>query len=405
VGRLLSLATGVFLGRVLGTAGFGQYGILNTTVGALGPVSALQTGLTSTKYVAEYREVDPSRAAAIITMTTRVAAMSGGLTTLSLVVLTPFLSSRWLSAPTLMEPLAVSALVLLFSSLTSSQAGVLTGFEAFRELAWIEGISGVLSLFLVAAGGYYDGIRGVAAAWTVSQCLRWLLTQTMVGRVCRRMGIPAGRTPERRDYSLLWSFSVPSMVASMISGPAFWFASVLLVNQEHGYEEMGVFAAANQWRAPILFVSSAMAAVIVPVLSNINSRLDRNEFRRALRLNVVLIGGVAAACAIVTGLLAPSILSLYGRRFTVGTVSFVALQMSTVLSAIGEVFGNAVVSRGRMRLVVLIHVVTALAVVLGALSLVPRYKAVGLALTVTLQASAFLAASWTALLLTEDGGG
>jgi len=401
-GRIFTLASSVMLGRFLGAAGLGEYGILNSTTGTLGPLGAMQTGLTATKYVAECRGTDLPRVARIMAVSTRVAAISGGVTALALMAASQFIAHRCLAAPGLTGPLAISAIFLLFNSLSSSQTGAIAGFAAFKELAWIGAVSGVISFPLVVGGAYYFGITGVAVAWVIGGCVTWRINSAVLRKICRTAGVPARARPEREDYKILWRFSLPSMLASTISGPAAWAANAVLVNQAGGYREMGIFAAANQWRTPVLFVASAMSAVVVPVLANVTSSDGVAGFKSALRFNVALNGAVAVAGALPIALLAPVILSWYGKEFRGGTTTFLLLQVSAVLAAIGWVYGSAVVSQGRMRIVLLTHVASALALVTGAMLLVPKYRAVGLAWTVTLQAFVFLAISFAAIALKTD---
>src|SRR5690242_3808036 len=58
-----SLVASVITARLLGPGTFGQYGMIQSTVVMLGIFAGLGLGLTSTKYVAEFRTQDPARAA------------------------------------------------------------------------------------------------------------------------------------------------------------------------------------------------------------------------------------------------------------------------------------------------------------------------------------------------------
>ena len=59
VSRGLSLASSVFVARWLGKESFGEFGVLQTTVGMFAVFAGFGMGLTATKHVAELRQATP----------------------------------------------------------------------------------------------------------------------------------------------------------------------------------------------------------------------------------------------------------------------------------------------------------------------------------------------------------
>ena len=92
----LTLAACILTARILGRAGFGELGIVNTTVGMFGVFAGLGLGLTATKYVAEFRANDPARAGRILALSSAVAVVAGGVISVVLFLLAPFLATRTL---------------------------------------------------------------------------------------------------------------------------------------------------------------------------------------------------------------------------------------------------------------------------------------------------------------------
>jgi len=66
ISRSLMLAATVLVARMLGKTGFGELGMIRTTVGMFGVFAGFGLGLTATKHVAEFRRSDPDRAGRII---------------------------------------------------------------------------------------------------------------------------------------------------------------------------------------------------------------------------------------------------------------------------------------------------------------------------------------------------
>ena len=75
----LHLVSSLAVARLLGKVGFGELGMINSTVGMFGVFAGLGLGLTATKYIAELRLRDPERAGRILGLSYLMAMVSGGL--------------------------------------------------------------------------------------------------------------------------------------------------------------------------------------------------------------------------------------------------------------------------------------------------------------------------------------
>jgi len=77
VARGMAFAASVVCGRVLGTSGFGELGMIQSTVGFFGVFAGLGLGVPATKHVAEFRESDPRRAARALKLSSVTATGQG----------------------------------------------------------------------------------------------------------------------------------------------------------------------------------------------------------------------------------------------------------------------------------------------------------------------------------------
>src|SRR5215472_10010244 len=66
--RTFGLLSSLIVARILGTSGFGELGLIQSTIGMLGTLGGFGLGLTSTKYVAEFRTSDPTAAGRMISV-------------------------------------------------------------------------------------------------------------------------------------------------------------------------------------------------------------------------------------------------------------------------------------------------------------------------------------------------
>ena len=75
--RGLTLASSVVAGRLLGTTGFGEIGMIQSTQGLFGIVAGAGLGLAATKFVAEFRSTDSAKTGRCATLATTIASVSG----------------------------------------------------------------------------------------------------------------------------------------------------------------------------------------------------------------------------------------------------------------------------------------------------------------------------------------
>ncbi len=161
--RGLNLAAILLVARMLGKEGFVEFGIIQNTVNMFQTFAGLGLGWAATKFVAEYRTSDPAKAGRIIALSNLSALGTGVFMALLLYMLGPWLAYRTLAAPHLGGMLQVSALMLFLSTLTSTQNGAMAGMEAFRTIALISLISGIMAFPLIIGGAYVLGLEG--AVW------------------------------------------------------------------------------------------------------------------------------------------------------------------------------------------------------------------------------------------------
>lgn len=374
-----ALAASVITARLLGREQFGEYGMIQSTVGMFGVFAGMGLGLTATKYVAELRVTNPERAGRIIALSTAVALGTATTAVVALFAVAPWLAASTLNAPHLSAELRIAAGVLFLNALNGTQTGVLAGFEAFRTIARVNLTRGVLTFPLAVAGVLLWHLRGAVAALVVATAVGWILNYVAIRAECRRNRFAVRWEGFWSERVILWKFSLPAFLGGAMTSPAMWAASSILVNQPHGYAEMGVFSAANQWRAAVAFLPSLLSQPLLSMLSNLGGLGDSKPFRKLLRANLLLSFGLSVLIAVPIVLCSPWIMKAYGRDFLVGRPVLILLVLATVISSTASVIGQAIASLDRMWWGMGLNSVWALVLLASAAFLVPRYGALGLA--------------------------
>ena len=337
----LGLIATVICARLLGRSSYGELGIILATVYLFATVASVGLGVTATAHVAQFKTTDPCKAGRTIGMSLMVSYCVGMIVALALVCAAPWLSKSVLNAPNLGTELRIGSLMMFFAAVNAYQNGVLSGFEAFRTIAMLNLIRGVVSCPLIVAGVTIAGLRGALLAYTVVSAFTFGLYQVAIRKQCKSHGVPISYRCERADARVLWSFSLPVLIATLSFTPATWWSNALLVGRT-SFAEMGLFSAALQLQAAVMFLSNAVGNIGLPTLSSIVGEKNMPKYTRVLAINFALTALPALLAAVPFVVASSYIMSLYGPQFKEGAAVLRLLSIATVLTSLNITVGHAI---------------------------------------------------------------
>lgn len=379
VARFLALVASFVTARVLGKTGFGEFAYIQTTVGMFSSFAGFGIGVTATKYVAQYRQQNPSKAGQVMALCSLFSSVTGVIAGVALLVLAPWVSAHFFKAPhDLSNVLRIGTPVLVMGAITNAQMGALSGLEAFRAIAWVNLWAGLAAFPLSVAGVLLWDLPGAVWGMVGASTVNVVLNSIVLRKQAAGLGISFTYRGCLRHWPVLWAYSLPALLASLLVTPVNWLSCILLGKQPNGVAELAVFNAANQWRASILFLPNTLAAIILPILASLAGEDQHRRHQKVLLYNIVFIGGFTLAVAMILSLAAPLIMSGYGPEFVAGSGTLVVLLFSAVLSATIGVIGQSLASAGRMWWAMLLNLFWALAL-LGSAWYLIRWGALGLA--------------------------
>ena len=379
IARGANLVALVICARVLAQEAFGQVAVIQSTVGMFAPLAGLGLAMTTTKFLAEYRDADPARAGRILALSLSAAAVAGLLLTGALILLAPRLASQGLASPGLSRQLVLASGLLAFGVFEAVQTGALTGLEAFPRIARLSIWNGLLSIPCVAWLAYSYGASGAIAGLTLSVVLACLLNAIALRGECRKWGIRPSLSNLRAERRMLFAFSLPSYLSGIIVAPVTWLSSAMLVHQPGGFAEMALFSAADRFRYLLIFLPLAVSRIAVPALSRFRAAGDQSGYRDAFRWNLGF--GLLATLppAFLCIVLAPPLMGLFGGTFRAGWPVLAILALSAIPTVTNTQLGAALLSNGRAWARSGADVLLAVVFVVTAWFLVPLWHAAGLA--------------------------
>jgi O-antigen/teichoic acid export membrane protein len=366
---------------MLGKVGFGELGIIQNTVGLFGTFAGFGLGLTATKFIAEFCRTDPSKAGRIRALSSVTAWITSGLAAGALVIFSPWLARHTLAAPQLAGALRVGALFLLLTTVNGAQMGALSGFEAFRTIAKINLVAGVLSFPAMLAGVYYWGLPGAIWALVFSAAINWYLSHVAVRRECHGWKVPFSYKGLWSEAGVIWTFSLPSVLAGAATGPVMWAANAILVNQPGGYAEMGLYNAALRIQQVPQMILALVLAPLLPVLSEQFGKRATADYNKTLRYAFTVSLLVIVPVSLLQAIAPTLTLLAYGRDYSGNEGLVIWLMLYGVLIGLFSPFSGILASMNRMWFGTVFNFAWGALYLLLCLFLVPKYGSSGLAAT------------------------
>ncbi|HUV39269.1 MAG TPA: oligosaccharide flippase family protein [Planctomycetota bacterium] len=381
IAQVLGLAATIVVARLRGREIFGDLGMVRSTVDMLGVFGGLGLGLTATRFVAQYLKTDPERTGRIIGLNLWVGLAASAAATAAVLLLAPVIAGQFLGAPWLVVELRIGCAILFFESMIGTQNGVLSGLEAFRSIAKINLARGLWSFPLVLIGVYAWGIRGVLAGLGLASAAGWVMSVIVLRREVLQKSVPVVFRGVLREWAVLWRFTLPAFLNSLMVSPVLWLANRILYVTEGGRGNMGLYDAARRWERPVLFLSLQLGLAILPLLSSLDG-----DGRAPAKSGRVMSGTFAALAVVVLPVvallacLAGPIMSFYGSQFSGAEAMAVLAAVLFVAGtkAFGNLSGMAIAARGAMWSGLLLNLIWA-AVLLTFVSLWAKNGAVGFA--------------------------
>ncbi len=374
--------TAIVLARILGKEVFGEFGMIQSTLLTLTTIAQVSTGLTATKYVAEFRDADKARAGRVLGLCSVLTLVTGVVATTVLFVGAPWLAAHMLAAPHLTAGLSISAAFVLFSVMNGYQIGALAGLESYKSISVYGAFLGVAHLAVCGAGAWFWGLNGALLGMALSALLRW----TVYGMVLRSETVNRGIAMQRREglqeREILFRFALPAALSGLTTMPAIWLGNAFLVQQSDGYQEMGIYSAAMNLRTIVLFLPALFNSVAISLINSHRGLKNHESYISAFFINLKLTTVAALIGAALMWGCGGWAMGIFGTDFVSKNTNILILLMSisVVLEAIGIAVYQLIQSNEKMWLSFFaIALPRDMLIVAAAYILTQNYGAAGLA--------------------------
>ena len=345
--QALGLLAQILVARWLGKEAFGQLGMVYGTLGTIGIFASLGLGLTATKHVAEFRDTDPARAGRIIGLTSAITWIFAGVVTVAVLLASPYIAVETLKSAGLVWPLRLGCILIVLGAINTLQVAVLVGLESFKQVAAINLGKGLCSLPLLLVGAWRGGVTGVLIAYVIAGALFCGMGQWMVHREARRRQIAITSVELSTEFRLLWSFSAPAFLNSILWPLSVWVTNLFVIRLVDGYQQVGTLNAVRQWQAAVNFIPVAINGAVMPILASVMAHTPHDK-DRSLQMANQLTSIAVWPVTLVLMLGAPFFLNLYGPGFSKAWPIFLVIMGATGVNLLNSAAGSLMLAKGAM---------------------------------------------------------
>jgi O-antigen/teichoic acid export membrane protein len=379
----LAYLTQVVLARWMGRHEFGIYVYVWTWVLLVGGLFDLGLAQSAQRFVPQYTEnrqlerlrgfLSGSRWLATMIATAAGIVAAGAI----------FLSGSWIDSY-LIFPLYLACLCLPFYALTSVQDGIA------RSYNWLHlGLAPpfilrptLLIVFLAAA--YFAGwpvnaqtamLAALGATWVTGVLQLLFINRRLVREV------PAG--PKTTEVSVWLATSVPIFLVESFY-LLLTYTDVLLLQYFRSPQEIAVYYAAAKTLALVAFVNFSVSAAVAHRFAQYSVSGDRERLSAFLAQSIRWTFWPSAAATALILLLGKVFLGLFGPDFASGyPMMFVLTAGLLARAAVGPV-ERLLNMLGQQKACAAVYAATLAANIIGCLVLIPRYRALGAAIAMSL---------------------
>lgn len=378
--RILVLVAMILVARVLGQVSFGEFGLIQATLGVTGLVAGIGLGGTATRFVAQYATSDPVRAGRVIALVMSVSVGTVLLTAVALISASGFIARAMLDAAHLQNALVWGSLLMAATAFRGIQGGFFSGLEKFDTLAKLNILDGVVSLVAMVFLAHLMGVEGAVLGLALGAIVVWLVGRVLLTGELANRGIAVRYRGCCADWRILTGYSLPSLTADLVATPVLWFAMTLVAKSEQGFAGLGLYNAAYQWHGPMVFIPIILMSVSIPALVQEWEAGRRERFRAVTLWMCGLMLALSLPPATLAALLSPWIMSLYGPGFREGWAVLVLLLMAAPLHALAKIASGALLGMNRAWWVLGVNVVWSTVLLIFTVSLVSELGAMALAI-------------------------
>lgn len=333
----LSLISSILIAKYLGKFNYGEYSMIKSTLYQITYLSTFGFGHTVTRFVSKYiSDKNYIEVNSVCNIASCITILTGTIFS-TLVFLFSHELAIFLEDSELSSLLRLSAIIILLNSISTTQAGILSGFKAFKVLARNNLLNGLFLCVLSVLLTIKLGIKGSLIALLLSFLLLSIINFLSVRRI--QNNYPKSKVNFKLVKSL-FDFSLPVALQEFAYSILHWFMMLMLVKFAD-YGELGLYNIAAQWVAIVVFVPGILKNVVLSYLSSNSDKEHVINF--LLKFNFI----ITFIPLLLVFLFSDYIVGMYGDNYASLKIILCTYLFSTIFTSMSDIYNSELMSSGK----------------------------------------------------------
>ncbi|MEN9919107.1 MAG: hypothetical protein RL662_1543 [Bacteroidota bacterium] len=270
--------TFIFLARELTVEEYGEYGILKSTIDSFLVFATAGLSITATRFITDPKYT--KYIGDILGLIFGLVFFTGFFVALSISFFSDFISSTFLHKENLSLGLKIASITLLFTAYNAIQQGTLLGFKDFRGQTLVNIVHGLTFFCFVVVSSKIGKVDGAILGGLLGMAITVVYSSYRVKKITNKSEIQIKiRTTHLKE---ILSFSIPAVASSLIVVPMMWVLNVILVNQDDGYLQLGIYNAVYIIPSIITLMNNIIGNSMLPFFLE---KDKKDNYKRKLQLN------------------------------------------------------------------------------------------------------------------------
>ena len=329
--RIVSLIVFFVAAKMLGSAKFGEFSIIYATILLISSSAGLSIGVTATRYVAKYSTTEKEKLGNVLGMLLLISICIGTVVITIVLSASQLISMVILGSNEYAKALSVSSPLVLLMILYNFQIGILYGLNKFKSIAEVGMIAGAIGLVIIYYSSKYMGLVGLLGGLGMYYAVSVILLQVKIYIILKNKNIKWLFKGAKKELSVIYYNSLPATMSSFVGIFALWLTQVIIIKQDGGNAEIGIYNAANLWLMLLVFMPTYVGKVLLPEYVE----KTKNNQRKYIKSNIVKVYKAftlsVGVPALLLSMVSPFAMQIYGNDYSDGWGVMVVLLATAII--------------------------------------------------------------------------
>ena len=340
----LNFIANILIARLLGEQQLGEYTLFVSANAGLHTFGVIGLNIISTVLIAKYIH-DKQKVGKIIPSIYIIVCSASIF--ISIIGITlhylPIPFKIWETSSTIVTLLA--AIWFLTSAVDLVQIAILIGFRAFKDVAKVSLLKGIIAIaviyVLIKKFGVSGGILGNAISFLLSLGCNYYF----IRKNCIQQNIVLSWKHLKDCFPEIFRLSIPIFGAALFVAPAQWFVNYFIYNN-NGNIALSIFSIAYQWLVLIQFFPLQISKVVLPILTSQQGSID---YKKTEKIGLLFSLGIALVIVAFSYIFIQFIIQdLYHFNFALAKRTFEIILLTGLFSTANLYLGQTIIASGHI---------------------------------------------------------